>query len=175
MPATNTLSDKTIKAALKTAKEGGGPKTLKDGGGFSLLVQASGAGWWRLRYWIDGRENRLSLGTYSEIKLREARERRDASKKLIAAGTDPSEARKAGKAERGRQREKQALADAGLPGPGTFEHVAREWLVTVHAVKVSLAILNAPAFAWSRTPSRGWVGVRSPRLTRPSCCNACGA
>ncbi|WP_155935889.1 phage integrase central domain-containing protein [Methylibium sp. T29-B] len=33
--------------------------------------------------------------------------------------------------------EAQALAAAGLPGPGTFEHVAREWLTTVHQVKVS--------------------------------------
>ena len=112
MAAINTLSDKTIKAALKAAADAGKPETLSDGGGLSLLVQPSDVGWWRLRYWIDGRENRLSLGTYPETKLREARERRDASKKMIADGTDPSEARKAGKAERGRQREKQALADA---------------------------------------------------------------
>ena len=155
MAATNTLSDKTIRAALKMAKECGEPETLNDGGGLSLLVQTSGAGWWRLRYWIDGRENRLSLGTYPETGLREAREQRDASKKLIATGTDPSEARKAGKAARGRQREVQALADAGLPGPGTFEHVAREWLATVHEVKVSLGHaqrtrirLEQDAFPW---------------------------
>ena len=29
------------------------------------------------------------------------------------------------------------MADAGLPGPGTFEHAARDWLVTVHGAKVS--------------------------------------
>ncbi len=31
----------------------------------------------------------------------------------------------------------RALADAGLPGLGTFEHVTRDWLKTVHEPKVS--------------------------------------
>lgn len=65
------------------------------------------------------------------------RQRRDEARRLIAAGTNPSTARKSDKAERVRQVEAQALADAGLPGPGTFEFVAREWLSTVHEAKVS--------------------------------------
>ena len=73
----------------------------------------------------------------AETGLRDARDRRDAARKLIAAGTDPSVARKVQKADRALQRETQALADAGLPGPGTFEHVAREWLTTIHEGKVS--------------------------------------
>lgn len=138
MAAINTLTDKTIQAALKAAAAAGKSSTLSDGGGLSLLVQPSGAGWWRLRYWLDTRENRLSLGTYPATGLREARERRDAAKKLIAAGVDPSDARKADKAGRARQREAQALADAGLPGPGSFEQVTREWLATIHEARVSV-------------------------------------
>ena len=65
-----------------------------------------------------------------------ARKKADDARKLIAAGTDPSAARKADKAERGRQAEAQQLADAGLPGPGTFEATARDWLATVHGHKV---------------------------------------
>jgi integrase len=34
------------------------------------------------------------------------------------------------------RREAQALADAGLPGPGTFEHTARDWITNVHEAKV---------------------------------------
>lgn len=137
MAAIETLSDKAIQATLKAAKLEGKAKTVSDGGGLTLQAQPTGAGWWRLRYWLDSRENRISLGTYPEVTLADARQRRRDALKLIATGTDPSDARKAAKAERARVREARAMADAGLPGPGTFEHVAREWLSTVHAVKVS--------------------------------------
>ena len=56
-----------------------------------------------------------------------ARERRDEARRLIAAGIDPSEQRKADKAAKAVKAEAARLAAAGLPGPGTFEHAAREW------------------------------------------------
>ena len=40
----------------------------------------------------------LSLGTYPEVSLKDARQRRDASRKLFAAGGDPGQQRKADKA-----------------------------------------------------------------------------
>lgn len=63
MAASNTLNDKTIKAEIKKAGVTGKPSTLDDGGGLSLIFRPDGAGCWRFWYWIDGRENRLSLGT----------------------------------------------------------------------------------------------------------------
>ena len=48
MTAINTLSDKAIRAALKTAEKTGVASRLGDGGGLRLDVQSSGAGWWRL-------------------------------------------------------------------------------------------------------------------------------
>jgi integrase len=137
MAGTDLLTDKTIKAALKAAEVSGKGRKLSDGAGLVLEARPTGAGWWRLRYWRDGREGMLSLGTYPETGLRDARDKREAARKLLAAGGDPSEARKADKAGRAREREAQALADAGMPGPGTFEHVAREWLSTIHEGKVS--------------------------------------
>lgn len=137
MAATDILTDKAIKAALKAAEAGGKARKLSDGGGLVLEARPTGAGWWRLRYWRDGKEGMLSLGTYPETGLRDARDKRDAARKLLAAGGDPSVARKSEKAERAQRREAEALADAGLPGPGTFEHVAREWLATIHEGKVS--------------------------------------
>ena len=108
-----------------------------------------------MRYWRDGKEGLLSLGTYPEVSLKDARRRRDDIRKLVAAGKDPSEHRKAEKAERARARESKALADAGLPGPGTFEHVARMWVSTVHESKVTpararrtLARLETHVFPW---------------------------
>ena len=153
--ATNILTEKGILAALKKAADAGKPGTVNDGGGLTLIARPDGAGWWRLRYWLDGRGNRLSLGTYPETGLRDARDKRDEARKLLEAKQDPSEVRKAEKAERAEQREAQALADAGLPGPGTFEHVAREWLTTIHESKVSASHsertrirLEQDAFPW---------------------------
>jgi integrase len=135
--AKDLLSDLAIKAAIKAATDAGKPKTIQDGGGLTLICRPDGVGWWRLRYWLAGRENRLSVGVYPDVPLRLARERRANAAVLIAAGTDPSETRKADKAAVAAKTEAKRLADSGEPGPGTFEHVAREWLKTVHEVKVS--------------------------------------
>ncbi len=137
MAGADLLTDKTIKAALKAAEVNRKRRKLSDGAGLVLEARPTGSGWWRLRYWRDGREGMLSLGTYPDTGLRDARDKRDAARKLIAAGGDPSAARKTEKVDRALQREAKALADAGLPGPGTFEHVAREWLATIHEGKVS--------------------------------------
>lgn len=159
MAATGILADKTIRATLKAAVQVGKPRKISDGGGLVLEARPTGAGWWRLRYWRDGKEGLLSLGTYPEVSLKDARQRRDDIRKLVAAGKDPSENRKAEKAERARERASKALADAGLPGPGTFEHVARMWVSMVHESKVT------PAHA-QRTLSRlethvfPWLGRR---------------
>ncbi|MDE2396270.1 MAG: integrase arm-type DNA-binding domain-containing protein [Burkholderiales bacterium] len=155
MATTNILSDRAVVAAIKTAKETGKARKFSDGGGLVLEARPNGAGWWRLRYWIDGKEGMLSLGTYPETGLRDARDKRDEARRLIAAGGNPGETRKSDKAALAKWREAQALADAGLPGPGTFEHVAREWLATVHEAKVSAGHaertrirLEQDAFPW---------------------------
>lgn len=126
--ATNTLTDKAIKAAIRAATEGGKVQPLSDGGGLSLLVQPTGAAWWRLRYWITGKENRLSLGTYPAVSLADARKRRDDARVLIAAGTDPSTARKDAKSASVQAQHVATLKANGEPLPGTFESVARAWL-----------------------------------------------
>ncbi len=79
----------------------------------------------------------LSLGTYPEVTLKVARQKRDEARSAMANGVDLSERRKQEKADRQKQREVASLEAAGLPGPGTFEYVAREWLVIKHQPGVS--------------------------------------
>lgn len=93
MAATDILSDKAIKAAIKAAGVMGKPRKISDGGGLVLEARPNGAGWWRLRYWSGGKEGMLSLGTYPDVPLKLARARRDEARALVSAGTDPSEAR----------------------------------------------------------------------------------
>ncbi|WP_293995349.1 tyrosine-type recombinase/integrase [Sphaerotilus sp.] len=133
MATTNTLSD----AAIRKAKPSDKPRKLSDGGGLYLELQPNGGKWWRLKYRIGGKEKRIGLGTYPEVTLADARKRRDEARALVAAGTDPSEARKAGKAEQQRQQHTEALIAAGEALPGTFEAVALEWLEKVHTPAVS--------------------------------------
>lgn len=101
--------------AIRNAKPGEKPIKLADEKGLFLLVSPSGGKWWRLKFRFDGREKLLSLGTYPEVSLRDARQRRDDARKLLANGVDPSENRKAIKA-----------AKSELAG-NTFEVIAREW------------------------------------------------
>ena len=169
MAGTDLLTDKTIKAALKAAEVAGKGRKLSDGAGLVLEARPTGAGWWRLRYWLDGREGMLSLGTYPETGLRDARDKRDAARKLIAAGTNPSAARKADKAERRHKHVEQTLAEAGEPLPGTVEFVARDWLGTIHESKVSEGHaertrirLEQDAFPW--LGSRPIWAIEAPEL-----------
>lgn len=101
--------------AIRSAKPSEKPRKLFDGEGMYLEVAPSGGKWWRLKYRWAGKEKRLSLGTYPEVPLLEARRRRDDAKRLLEQGQDPS-------AER--QRKKAALSE---DVETTFEAVARLW------------------------------------------------
>jgi integrase len=109
MPLTDT--------GVRNAKPGEKPVKLFDERGLFMIVTPAGGKWWRLKYRFDQKEKMLSLGVYPDVGLKDARDRRDTARKLIAAGIDPSLNRKAQKAAR-----QQSVANS-------FEVVAREWYV----------------------------------------------
>jgi integrase len=76
------------------------------------LIHPSGGRWWRLKYRYAGKEKKLSLGVYPDVGLKLAREKRDAERRVLGAGADPSAAR----------RTARAAIDS------TFRAVATEWL-----------------------------------------------
>jgi hypothetical protein len=82
---------------LKTAKATGKTFRLSDERGLYLEVSPNGGKWWRWKYRFNGKEKRLSFGVYPDVKLKDARERRDAARNLLTNGIDPSENRKAQK------------------------------------------------------------------------------
>ena len=89
------LSDTTIRSTKPQAK----PLKLSDGGGLFLLVSPTGGKWWRYSYRFNSKQKTLSLGIYPDIGLKSAREKHAEARKLLAQGVDPSETRKAEKAE----------------------------------------------------------------------------
>ena len=100
----------------RSAKPSDKPFKLSDEKGLFLLVKPNGTKLWQHKYRFDGKERLLSYGAYPETSLKEARERRDASRKLLVEGIDPSEHKKAAKAAR------IALT------ANSFEVIGREWL-----------------------------------------------
>lgn len=132
------LTDTAIRKAKATDKT----QRLADGGGMYLEIAPSGGKWWRLKYRFAGKEKRLSLGTYPDTGLADARGKRESARKLLAAGVDPGEHRKATRAA-GEER-----------AANSFEVVGREWFakqqtgwVRGHADKVILRLEN-DIFPW---------------------------
>lgn len=87
-----------------------------DGAGLYLEVTPSGGRYWRLKYRHGGKEKRLSFGVYPEVGLKDAREQATKARRVLAAGTDPSELRKAAK------------SDASQVTENTLQAVATAWL-----------------------------------------------
>ena len=99
----------------KNAKPKEKPYKLADSGGLYLEIMPNGSRYWRQKYRFMGKEKRFALGVYPLVSLQEAREGRDAAKKLLAAGIDPLNAKK--------DQKRIAIQNAN----NTFEAVAREW------------------------------------------------
>lgn len=76
-----------------------------------VLVKPNGGMYWRLDYRFHGKRKTLALGVYPDVTLKMARDRREAARRRIADGIDPSLERKASK---------KAKAE-------TFQAVAEEW------------------------------------------------
>lgn len=126
-------SDKTIQ---KAANEGA--RRLSDGEGLYLLFSVKGASHgWRFDYTFERERKTLSLGTYPDTGLSLARKKADECRKMLAAGINPSDARKDKKVATLKAVEAARRIEAGEAPEGSFEAVAREWHKTVHSVKTS--------------------------------------
>lgn len=106
---------KLTDTACRNAKPKEKPYKRADGGGLYLYVKPDGAKYWRLKYYFLGTEKLMALGIYPIVSLQEAREKRDAAKRLLDAGQDPNLVKK--------ERKRQSIERH----KNTFEVVAREW------------------------------------------------
>jgi integrase len=89
---------------------------LSDDRGLYLLVTPKGSRYWRFKYRFAGKEKTLAFGVYPDVGLADARDKRDAARKVVAAGRDPAAEKKLLEAER-RARQQE-----------TFAVIANEWL-----------------------------------------------
>lgn len=84
------LSDLKCRKAVPAEK----PFKLSDGKGLFLLVKPNGSKLWQMRYTFAGKESILSFGPYPEVKLQEARDRRDTARRQLRDGLNPGLERK---------------------------------------------------------------------------------
>ncbi|MBY0344456.1 MAG: integrase arm-type DNA-binding domain-containing protein [Sphingomonadales bacterium] len=105
------LTDKAVRAATPKDKA----YKVSDSGGLFLHVSPKNHKSWRFKYRLEGKEQLLTLGTYPEVSLAEAREKRNDARKLLREGRDPRVSAKRAK----------LVGDSGTFQ--TFEQAAREW------------------------------------------------
>ena len=128
---------------------------LTDGDGLYLHVTEKGSKLWRFRYRFGGKEKLLALGTYPEITLADARQRRDEARRQVAHGIDPCAVRKA---------QKQAETSE----TETFEVITREWHTkftptwTPGYAEKLLSALERDVFPWLGT--RPIKKLKAPEL-----------
>ena len=99
--------------ALKPAER---PYKVADADGLYLLVQPSGTLLWRFRYRCCGIERKLSLGSFPDVSLSQARKKRDEAKGELDEGIDPVEEKR------------QRRLKAELAAQTTFGLVAEEYI-----------------------------------------------
>ena len=110
-----------------------------DAGGLYLEAAVSGSKRWFWKYRYDSKEKRLAIGSYPEVKLKDARTARDDARKLHRTGVDPSQQRQIAKAA--------TQATSAM----TYEKVAREF----HAFK---------AKEWSEAHHTKWLRLQESNL-----------
>src|SRR5262245_53976128 len=129
---------------VRNAKGGDRPIKLADSGGLYLLIQPHGSKLWRMAYRFDGKQKTLALGIYPTVPLQEAREQRDAAKRLLAKGIDPSAQRRL---------DKRTAATGN-----TFKAVAEEVLDKLE--KEGRAPRTLKKLRWLLDFAYPWIGER---------------
>lgn len=133
MPLTNT--------AILNAKPAEKPYKITDGRGLYLYVNKSGK-YFRWDYRFEGKRKTMSLGVYPDVRLKEAREKHEDLRRVLARGVDPLGLKKAGK------KEKEDVVK------NSFESIAREWFVkntpiwTEKHAKTIISRLENNIFPW---------------------------
>lgn len=114
--ANRSISSLLSDAAVKTAPIKDKNYRLPDGNGLQLLIKPNGSKIWEIRFTFNGKQRQSTAGNYPQIKLKDARVRRDKIKELVSQGIDPIEAKHLQKQEdHARQK-------------GKFHLVVKEWL-----------------------------------------------
>lgn len=104
---------------IKSAKAQDRAYKLADSGGLYLLVQPNGSKLWRYKFRVGGVEGKQSFGAFPELSLAEARGLHGDSRKLVAQGINPVQAKQELKIVQVREQLERLR--------GTFAAVMSDW------------------------------------------------
>lgn len=134
------LNDILIRAAKPREKDW----KLADERGLYLLITPKGSKLWRVKFRVNGKEKKLSLGAFPDVSLKDARRLRDQARSAKAGGVDPA-------------KEKQEAKRAAKQGAdNSFTVVAEEYIEKM--VKEGLADATISKARWFLDLLRPSVG-----------------
>jgi integrase len=113
--AKEKLSDKSVKAFVAKGVSAAGKK-LSDGGGMYLTMTPAGSAIWRIKYRFNRAERSFTVGSYPEVGLQAARDKRGDVKAQLREGRDPVQERRIERVE------------ATTSSLNTFAELATAWL-----------------------------------------------
>ena len=104
-----SLNDSKIRNLKPSAK----PFNVSDSHGLYLLVNPGGSRLWYLKYRINRKESRFSLGAYPDVSMADARQQRGGIRKMLAQNINPAQQRSVERTTNSPEK--------------TFKHVALDW------------------------------------------------
>ncbi|MDE2369378.1 MAG: tyrosine-type recombinase/integrase [Burkholderiales bacterium] len=87
-------------AAIDNAKPREKAYALTDGGGLYIDILPGGSKVWRFKYHRDGRREKVTIGQYPSISIKDARDRHEALREQLHKGDSPARAKQQEAAER---------------------------------------------------------------------------
>lgn len=136
------LTDAQIRKAIPRDKA----YKLTDSGGLYLLVRPSGTKTWNLKLRTNGKEQKLTFGSYPQITLKAARSCRDEAKLEIMRGGDPV------------QRRRDEKVASKFSAGNLFEDIAEEFIAKREAEDIAPA--TSKKMRWFLELLRKAIGKR---------------
>ena len=69
--------------------------SLTDGGGLIIEILPSGTKAWRFKYHLDGKREKVTLGNYPALSLKQAREKHEQMRLQVDQGVSPAKGKQA--------------------------------------------------------------------------------
>ena len=107
-----------VPISIANAKPRGKAYALNDGGGLLLEVMPSGSKAWRYKYHLNGKREKVTIGTYPALSIRQARDRHQELRLLVEQGESPAKDKQTSSSA-------QKLADSRRV---TFRTFAMRWV-----------------------------------------------
>lgn len=105
-------------ATIDNAKPREKAYALTDGGGLQIEILPSGGKTWRFKYHLNGKREKVTIGAYPVFTIKQARDRHEELRALVARGQSPAKAKRAAATE-------QKLVEARRL---TFRSFAQRWV-----------------------------------------------